>query len=445
MREIAGKLSQTDLYGSGGGTSRRIVGSGGAPSDERRALEVEEVGTSRRTVGSGSAPSDERKVFALINKYLPDVNGYYGNPPKATSISRSGTVGSGSVAPSDEGTAFEAAWKISEIINPDGSMTVRRMVISPSGSKVVRQDDYDNGYALPSMYKQDRRDNTTSSSTETPVTTPSRQQNHHRHVTWMEEEENGSKESSTSLLGGTPNHILDDNASTDVSYLTTSEFGPGVDEEVKSPIEQHTNKKHEPNHGSLFLDQRGVGQEYQPRPINPMSAEMSKRKEQVYSTSSPRGHHVSGQRATDQEVFDPYQSSGLKSADLSPRLRHHNMLFDVGKNEVEVESRQSPPSSEDELSSHHHKSYSYPSMRKSLRGLRTTTSGDILQSKSLVSSKSDNIHPLHVNNASKGKNLTTTDKANRTSIFTVTVVKDKPDAKIGKFNLQWLWLLFLEI
>ena len=37
-------------------------------------------------------------------------------------------------------TAFEAEWKISEIVNPDGSMTVRKMVVTPSGSKVVRED-----------------------------------------------------------------------------------------------------------------------------------------------------------------------------------------------------------------------------------------------------------------------------------------------------------------
>ena len=45
----------------------------------------------------------------------------------------------------DDKLASQNSWKISEIVNPDGSVTVRRVVRHPDGSRTVEEDEYSGG------------------------------------------------------------------------------------------------------------------------------------------------------------------------------------------------------------------------------------------------------------------------------------------------------------
>jgi hypothetical protein len=42
----------------------------------------------------------------------------------------------------DDATAFETNWKLSKIVNPDRTLTIRRMVLNPDSSRSIRQEDY---------------------------------------------------------------------------------------------------------------------------------------------------------------------------------------------------------------------------------------------------------------------------------------------------------------
>jgi hypothetical protein len=305
----------------------------------------------------------------------------------------------------DEATAFEATWKVSEIVNPDGSITVRRKFVNPNGSKIVREEEYPHfhQYQEAKMLQNDSSDReyqsteteSCTSSNATPKASPSRPKHPHHRVTW---DPSASKHQ-------------DDAASTDLSYLTSSECSPPARKGKSAHNAGRSSNKGtvqcclKPTEcdGFIFEREEKVDFRLRPRPVNPVSIEVDQHAHTT--TRGGRGltpisrSHDQGYKSS-QYSFDPYES-GLELSILT------------------------------EISEHSNDSASAEQMKNS-RTERIHTATSKSDDSLNLNPSIDNVN-AHGSLHQFGKSFAQrkAKSYSHSQVFTVTVVKDDPKAKIG--------------